>query len=77
MTMYTWDVGHTENIWLQNYYIYEHDSSNWSKQAPRLSMWAAAEAPGESVPAPRASCRAEDSPGSAAHTGTHSHVSSS
>lgn len=36
-----------------------------------------ARAPGRSVPAPRASCRAEDSPGSATHTGTHSHVSTS
>lgn len=34
-------------------------------------------APGRSVPAPRASCRAEDSPGSAIHIGTHSQVSTS
>lgn len=34
-------------------------------------------APGRSVPTPHASCRAEDSPGSAAQTATHSHASSS
>lgn len=32
--------------------------------------------PGRSVPAPHASCRAEESSGSAARTGTHSHASS-
>lgn len=53
-----------------------------SRQVP---MWtdgrgAAADpavAPGRSVPAPHASCRAEGSPGSAAHTGRYSPVSGS